>query len=50
MNTVTPQVEAAVHATLTTPSEDIEHLDAVKDLAEIDLAYVGGGTAVIVFY
>ena len=48
MNSTTSQVEVTLETKVTTLESDTR-IDAVKELAEIELAYVGGGMATVYF-
>jgi len=48
MNSTTNQVEVTLE-TKTTTLESSSQIEGLKELAEFELAYVGGGTAIVVF-
>jgi len=49
MNTTTSQVEVTLDTNATTTLEASSQIEGLKELAEFELAYVGGGTAVVIF-
>ena len=49
MNTTTTQVEFTLETKPTTTLESSSQIEGLKELAEFELAYVGGGTAIVVF-
>jgi hypothetical protein len=49
MNGTTSQVEVTLETNATTTLETSSQFEALKELADFELAYVGGGTAVVTF-
>jgi predicted alternative tryptophan synthase beta-subunit len=49
MNSTTSQVEVTLETKSTTTLETTSQIEALKELADFELAYVGGGTAVVTF-
>jgi hypothetical protein len=49
MNSTTSQVEVTLQTNATTTLEASSQIEGLKELAEFELAYVGGGTAVVIF-
>ena len=49
MKLETLQAEVALEAPVVPSLEGSAKVDAIKELADIELAYVGGGTASVIF-
>src|SRR5882724_10797559 len=49
MKTETMQAETTLDSNLTRTAEGLSKVEALKELAEFELAYVGGGTAAVIF-
>ena len=49
MNVSSPQTEVIVDAELATGSERLLHFEEIKELADVELAYVGGGSGIVIF-